>query len=93
MNYRRRFTAKAERAISRYSSELIEDGSILECGFAGISKGLADFLKDRRHFGIHTEIFADPLIELIETGVIDNSTKKIYRGKSLATCCMGTHRV
>jgi len=84
---------EAERAISRFSSELIEDGSILECGFAGISKGLADFLKDRRHLGIHTEIFADPLIDLIETGVIDNSTKKMYRGKSLATCCMGTNRV
>ncbi len=84
---------EAERAISRYSSELVEDGSILEFGFAGISKGLADFLKDRRHLGIHTEIFSDPLIDLIETGVIDNSTKKMYRGKSLATCCMGTHRV
>ncbi len=49
-------------------------------------------MKDRRHLGIHTEIFADPLIDLIETGVIDNSTKKMYRGKSLATCCMGTQR-
>jgi acyl-CoA hydrolase/GNAT superfamily N-acetyltransferase len=84
---------ETERAISRYSSELIEDGSILEFGFAGISKGLSDFLKDRRHLGLHTEIFADPLIDLIEAGVIDNSTKRIYRGKSLATCCMGTQRV
>jgi acyl-CoA hydrolase/GNAT superfamily N-acetyltransferase len=82
-----------ERAISRYSSELVEDGSILEFGFAGISKGLSQFLKDRRHLGLHTEIFADPLIDLIEAGVIDNSTKRIYRGKSLATCCMGTRRV
>ncbi|HTY22928.1 MAG TPA: GNAT family N-acetyltransferase [Desulfomonilaceae bacterium] len=81
-----------ERAISRYSSELVDDGSVLEVGFAGISAGLADNVKDRRHLGIHTEFFADPYIDLIEAGVIDNSTKKIYRGKSLATCCMGTQR-
>ncbi len=82
-----------ERAISQFSSELIDDGSVLQFGFAGISKGLMDFLLNRRHLGIHTEIFVDPLVNLMEAGVIDNSTKKIYRGKSLATCCMGTRAV
>jgi acyl-CoA hydrolase/GNAT superfamily N-acetyltransferase len=82
-----------EKAISAYCSELIEDGSILQFGFAGISRGLMDFLKDHRHLGLHTEIFADPLIDLIESGVVDNSTKKVYRGKSLATTCMGTRRL
>jgi RimJ/RimL family protein N-acetyltransferase len=52
-----------------------------------------DFLKDHRHLGLHTEIFTDPLIELIESGVVDNSTKKLFRGRSLATCCMGTRRL
>jgi acyl-CoA hydrolase/GNAT superfamily N-acetyltransferase len=84
---------ETEQAISAYISELIEDGSILQFGFAGISRGLMDFLKDHRRLGIHTEIFADPLIELIESGVVDNSTKKLYRGKSLATTCMGTRRL
>ncbi|HMK34837.1 MAG TPA: GNAT family N-acetyltransferase [Desulfomonilaceae bacterium] len=82
-----------EKAISGYVSELIEDGSILHFGFAGISRGLMDFLKDHRHLGVHTEIVTDPLIDLIECGIVDNSTKKMYRGKSLATCCMGTRRL
>lgn len=82
-----------ERTISAYASDLIDDGSIVQFGFAGISRGLMDFLKDRRHLGIHTEIFTDPLIELIESGVVDNSTKKLFRGKSLATCCMGTQKL
>jgi acyl-CoA hydrolase/GNAT superfamily N-acetyltransferase len=82
-----------EKAISAYCSELIEDGSILQFGFAGISRGLMDFLKHHRHLGLHTEIFTDGLIDLIEAGVVDNSTKKLYRGKSLATCCMGTRRL
>lgn len=82
-----------EKTISAYCSELIENGSILQFGFAGISRGLMDFLKDHRHLGIHTEIFTDPLVELIEAGVVDNSTKKLFRGKSLATCCMGTGKL
>ncbi len=79
-----------ERTISHYCGELIDDGSILQFGFAGISQGLMDHLKDRRNLGLHTEIFTDTLVDLIECGAIDNSTKKMYRGKSLATCCMGT---
>lgn len=82
-----------EKTISAYCSELIEDGSIVQFGFTGISRGLMDFLKDHRHLGIHTEIFSDPLIDLVESGVVDNSTKKLFRGKSLATSCMGTRRL
>lgn len=82
-----------EKAISGYCSELIDDGSIIQFGFAGISRGLMDFLKGHRSLGLHTEIFTDPLIDLIESGVVDNSTKKLFRGKSLATCCMGTRRL
>ena len=82
-----------EKAISRYCSELIEDGSVLQFGFAGISRGLMDFLMEHRNMGLHTEVFSDPLADLIEAGVIDNSTKTMYRGKSLATCCIGTRKV
>ncbi len=82
-----------EQAISGYVSELIRNGSIMQFGFAGISQGLMDFLKDHKNLGIHTEILSDPIIDLIESGVVDNSTKKMYRGKSIATCCMGKKRL
>jgi len=81
-----------EKEISRHCGELIEDGSVLQFGFAGFPRGLMDSLREHRKLGIHTEIFSDPIVDLIESGVIDNSTKKIYRGKSLATCCIGTRR-
>lgn len=81
-----------EQVISRYCSELIEDYSVLQFGFAGISRGLMDFLTGHRHLGLHTEVFSDPLVDLIEAGVVDNSTKKLYRGKSLTSCCVGTRR-
>ena len=84
---------RREMAISKYCAELIDDGSVLQFGFSGISRGLIGYLKEFRHLGLHTEIFTDPLADLIESGVIDNSTKKMYRGKSLATCCIGTRRL
>lgn len=82
-----------ERTISAYCSELIDDGAVVQFGFTGISRGLMDFLSNHRHLGIHTEIFTDGLIDLIESGVVDNSTKKLFRGKALATTCMGTRRL
>ncbi|MBI4962886.1 MAG: GNAT family N-acetyltransferase [Desulfomonile tiedjei] len=82
-----------EKTISGYVSELIEDGSILQFGFAGISRGLMEYFYEHRNLGLHTEILTDPLMDLIEAGVINNSTKKQYRGRSLASCCMGTRRL
>ncbi len=82
-----------EKLISKYCCELIQDGSILQFGFAGISRGLMDHMMGHKNLGLHTEIMTDPLVDLIEAGVVNNSTKKSYRGKSLATCCMGTRKV
>lgn len=82
-----------EKKITKHRCELIEDGSIVHFGFAGITKGLMYYLKDRKHLGIHTEIFTDALMDLTEAGTIDNSTKKMYRGKTIAATCMGTKKL
>ena len=79
-----------EITISRYIAELDSRRVSAAVRFCGISRGLMDFLTNHKNLGIHTEIFTDPLVDLIERGVINNSSKKMYRGKSLATCCMGT---
>ena len=80
-------------AISRFCSELIEDGSVIHTGFAAISQGLIEHLKDHRDLGVHSEMFTDSLIDLVEAGIVNNSTKRVYRGKSLATFCLGTRRL
>lgn len=82
-----------ERLISYYCSELVDDASILHFGFAGISQGLMDHLKGFKNLGIHTEVYTDALMDLTESGAINNSTKRVYRGKSLASRCMGTKRL
>ena len=82
-----------DRAISRFLSELIEDGSVVQTGFAAISQGLTEHLKDRKDLGVHSEMFTDSLIDLVEAGIVTNATKGMYRGKSIATFCMGTRRL
>ncbi len=84
---------KADQEISRFCAELIEDGSVIQVGFAAFSSQFAEHLMDRKDLGVHTEMFTDSLIDLVEAGVVTNATKDPYRGKSIATFCMGTRRL
>lgn len=85
--------SEEDRAISRFLSDLIEDGSVIQTGFAAISQGLTEHLRDRKDLGVHSEMFTDSLIDLVEAGIVTNATKGMYRGKSIATFCMGTRRL
>jgi acyl-CoA hydrolase/GNAT superfamily N-acetyltransferase len=84
---------KEDKEICRFCTELIEDGSVLQVGFAAFSRGFAEHLMDHKDLGVHTEMFTDSLIDLVEAGVVTNATKEAYRGKSIATFCMGTKRL
>ncbi len=50
-------------------------------------------MKDKKDLGIHTEMFSDGVVELVEAGVINNSRKTLHRGQSVATFLMGTRRL
>jgi len=81
------------RAIGRNISGLVEDGSTIECGIGRIPQALAEFLKDKKDLGIHTEMFGDWIIDLIECGAITCSKKTINRGKIVASFCMGSKKL
>jgi len=72
---------------------LVEDGSTIECGIGRIPQALADFLKDKKDLGIHTEMFGDWIIDLIECGAITCSKKSLNNGKVVASFCMGSKRL
>ncbi|MGD2089037.1 MAG: GNAT family N-acetyltransferase [Candidatus Aminicenantes bacterium] len=74
-------------------ARLIENGSTIECGIGQIPEALAEFLRDKKDLGIHTELVGDWLIDLIENGVITCSKKTINRGKVVASLCMGSQRL
>ena len=68
----------------------MQDGDTIQLGIGGIPDAVVTFLKDIKDLGLHTEMAADGIIDLIEAGVINNKKKTLHRGKSIATFAAGT---
>lgn len=66
------------RGIAKNVADLIEDGSTIQVGYGGVPNALLEFLKDKKDLGVHTEVFSDGLIDLIESNVINNSKKTLH---------------
>jgi len=81
------------RRIGQNLARLVEDGSTIECGIGRIPQALTEFLHGKKELGVHTEMFSDWIIELIDLGVITCSKKTINRGKVIASFCMGSQRL
>jgi acyl-CoA hydrolase/RimJ/RimL family protein N-acetyltransferase len=81
------------RRIGQNISRLVEDGSTIECGIGRIPQALAEFLKDKKDLGVHTEMFSDWIIDLIECGAINCAKKSLNRGKIVASFCMGSRQL
>ena len=79
--------------IGRFCAELIEDRSTLQMGIGAIPDAVLSCLKDHKDLGIHTEMFSDGVIPLIETGVITNKFKKKHRGKIVTGFAIGTRKL
>lgn len=82
-----------EKAIARHISELVEDGSTLQMGIGSIPDAVTRLLRDRQNLGIHTEMWSDGTLELIESGVVTNANKKVHRGKSVSSFLLGSRRL
>jgi acyl-CoA hydrolase/RimJ/RimL family protein N-acetyltransferase len=81
------------RRIGRNVASLIEDGSTIEVGIGAIPQSILEFLYDKKDLGIHTEMFTDQLIDLIDAGVVNGSKKIVDRGKVVASFLMGTEKL
>lgn len=74
-------------------ASLIEDGSTLQMGIGGIPDQVLKNLSTHKNLGIHTEMFSDGIIPLIESGAINNSQKKLNVGKSVTSFITGTQKL
>ena len=79
--------------IGSYIAEEIPDGSVLQLGIGAIPDAVGMALKEKHHLGIHTEMFTDSMMELIECGAVDNSEKPIHTGKTVAAFALGSQRM
>ena len=82
-----------EAQIARHISPRIPDGACLQLGIGGIPDTVLSMLDDKKDLGIHTEMFADGVVDLVEKGVITGRCKQIDTGKIVTTFIMGTKRV
>jgi 4-hydroxybutyrate CoA-transferase len=83
----------AEMDIGRYCAELIEDGVCLQLGIGAIPDAMLPFLEEKKDLGIHTEMFADGVVELVRKGVINGARKNLHTGKMVANFLMGTRKL
>jgi len=81
------------RTIGKHIASLVEDGSTLQMGIGTIPDSVLYYLKEKKDLGIHTEMFSDGMMHLVDLGVITNMQKTIHKGKVVAAFCMGSKRL
>jgi acetyl-CoA hydrolase len=79
--------------IASYIAELIPDGATMQMGIGAIPDAVLGFLYEKRDLGVHTELFSDGVIDLVEAGVITNARKTLHMGKITAGFVIGTRRL
>lgn len=86
-------STEIEKKIGSYIANLIEDGSTLQTGIGTIPNSVLEELTHHKDLGIHTEVWTDTLLPLIEKGVINNSKKVIHPGKIVSSFVLGTRKL
>ena len=82
-----------ERRIGEYVADLVPDRATLQLGIGAIPTATALCLTDKRDLGIHTELFTDAVVDLVEAGVVTGAAKERNRGKIVTTFLMGSPRL
>ncbi len=84
---------EVSKTIGGLIAERIPDGACLQLGIGAIPDATGMALKSKHDLGIHTEMFTDSMVELIECGAVNNSKKQIHRGKTVTTFAFGSQRI
>ena len=75
--------------IGHYVARLIQDGDTIQVGYGSIPNAILSNLFDKKHLGVHTELLSDGIVELMKSGVVDNTRKTLDRDQTIAAFCMG----
>ncbi|TVR14402.1 MAG: acetyl-CoA hydrolase/transferase family protein [Balneolaceae bacterium] len=84
---------ETERKIGRFCAELIEDGATMQMGIGSIPDAVLASLQNHKDLGIHTEMFSDGLIPLIESGIVNNSRKRVHPNRTVSSFLVGTRKL
>jgi 4-hydroxybutyrate CoA-transferase len=86
-------TSEVVEKIASNIAELIPDGATMQLGIGAIPDAVLKYLFDKKDLGIHTELFSDGVIDLVNAGVITNAQKTLHPGKIIAGFMIGTNRL
>ncbi len=82
-----------ELKIGQYCAGLIDDGSTLQMGIGAIPNAVLASLGNHQDLGVHTEMFSDGVIDLVEKGIINGKKKRVHPGKIVSGFVMGSRRL
>jgi acetyl-CoA hydrolase len=84
---------ETEQQIGAYIADLVQDGATLQLGIGGIPNAALVAMTGKRDLGVHTEMFSDGLLDLVESGVITGAAKSLHQGKIVTTFLMGSQNL
>jgi acyl-CoA hydrolase len=84
---------EVEKRIGKHCAELIDDGATLQMGIGAIPNAVLQSLTNHKDLGIHTEMFSDGIIDLVESGVINNCKKRKHPEKIVSSFVMGSKKL
>jgi acyl-CoA hydrolase len=90
---RRRVPSEEDQAIAAHVAALVPDGATIQCGVGGTPDAVLAALMDKRDLGIHSGLISDPVLDLVEAGVVTNSRKPIDTGLTVTGAIVGTERL
>lgn len=82
-----------DKKIGQMIADEVPNGATIQLGIGGIPNAVGVLLQDKRDLGIHTEMFTDSMVDLIECGAVTNMKKPINVGKTIATLAWGTKKM
>ena len=82
-----------DKKIGQMIADEVPNGATIQLGIGGIPNAVGVLLQDKKDLGIHTEMFTDSMVDLIECGAVTNMKKPIHVGKSIATLAWGTEKM
>jgi acyl-CoA hydrolase len=85
--------SETEREIGACVADLVDDGATLQLGIGGIPNAALAAMANKRDLGIHTEMFSDGLLDLVEAGVVTGAAKSLHPGKIVTTFINGSQRL
>ncbi len=85
--------SEAEARIGEFIADLVEDGSTLQVGIGGIPDAALARMGQKLELGVHTEMFSDRMVDLMEGGAVTNAHKKVHQGRTTTSFVAGSQRL